>query len=287
MKIGIGLPNPIPGVSGGLLIDWARRAEERGFSTLATIGRVAYPSFDSMATLAAAGAVTERIGLLTNILLITTHSPVMIAKAAASVDSISGGRLTLGVAVGSREDDFEASEQSFTDRGKRMDEALELMQRAWQGEAVGGSPKPVSPIPPRKEGVPLLIGGMSDKAIERTIRFGIGWTAGGAPPDQVGPFAGRVRAAWKDAGKEGAPHIVALSYFSLGEGSEEPSAAYLRDYYAYTGEMADVIAKYAPRTPDAVKETAQRFEELEVDEFIFDPTVADLSQVDLLADAVL
>lgn len=64
MKVGIGLPNPIPRAPGRLLVDWARRAEERGFSSLATIDRVAYPSYESLIALAAAAAVTERIGLV-------------------------------------------------------------------------------------------------------------------------------------------------------------------------------------------------------------------------------
>ena len=89
MKIGIGLPNTIPGTPGRMLVEWARHAEDLGFSSLATIGRVAYPSYDTMATLAAAGAVTERIGLVSNVLLIPTHDPVMIAKAAASVAIVS------------------------------------------------------------------------------------------------------------------------------------------------------------------------------------------------------
>lgn len=269
-----------------MLLDWARRAEERGFSSLATIGRVAYPSHDTMVTLAGAAAVTERIGLLTNILLITTHSPVMIAKAAAGVDQISGGRLTLGLAPGSRPDDFEAAEQPYKNRGRRMDEALETMRKAWRGEAVAGSDKPVSPSPVRGDGIPILIGGMSEKAIERTVEHGIGWTAGGSPPDAVGPFAEQVRAAWKQAGREGEPYIVALSYYVLG-GKESESAANLRHYYAFLGEMADTIAQYTPKTADGVQETAKAFEALGVDEFIFDPSVADLAQIDLLADAIL
>ncbi|MFL6218751.1 MAG: LLM class flavin-dependent oxidoreductase, partial [Actinomycetes bacterium] len=69
MRIGIGLPNPVLDVPGRLVVAWARRAEERGFSSLATIDRIAYPSYDSLTVLTAAAAATERIGLLTNILL--------------------------------------------------------------------------------------------------------------------------------------------------------------------------------------------------------------------------
>ena len=287
MKIAIGLPNPIPGTPGRLLVDWARSAEERGFSSLATIDRIAYPSYESLISLAAAAGVTERIGLITNVLLGPTRNPVLLAKEAASVHQISDGRLTLGVGVGGREDDFEAVGADFGSRGRRWDDALGLMDKAWRGEPVGGSPKPVTPSPAGRKGVPLLIGGMTDKAIERTVKWGVGWTSGGMPPDQVGPFVEQVHSAWKDAGREGVPHIAALAYFSLGEDVEAESIGYLKDYYSFLGEWVDAMANGIPRTPEAVKQTVAAFADIGVDELVLDPTVADLSQVDRLAEVVL
>jgi alkanesulfonate monooxygenase SsuD/methylene tetrahydromethanopterin reductase-like flavin-dependent oxidoreductase (luciferase family) len=287
VQIGIGLPNPIPGTSGATLIEWARMAEERGFSALATIDRIAYPSYESLISLAAAGAVTSQIELLTNVLLGPTRNPVLLAKEAASVDQLSGGRLTLGLGVGGRKDDFEAAEQPFGDRGKRLDLALETMHKVWRGERVGGAQNPVGPRPTRKGGIPVLIGGASDQAIDRTLRWGVGWTAGGAPPEQVGPFVERVRAAWKDSGRDGDPRIVALSYFALGERAEEGSASYLMDYYAFLGPWAEKLAQAVPKMPEAVRDTVRKFEDIGVDELILDPTIADLEQVDLLAEAVL
>jgi alkanesulfonate monooxygenase SsuD/methylene tetrahydromethanopterin reductase-like flavin-dependent oxidoreductase (luciferase family) len=286
MRIGIGLPNPIPDTPGRLLVQWAGRAEARGFSTLATIDRIAYPSYESLVALAAAGAVTERIGLLTNILLAPTRNPILLAKEAASVDQISGGRLTLGLGVGSRQDDFTATERAFEDRGRRFERDIELMRGAWDGELVGGCTKPPTPRPVAGQ-VPILMGGTADAVIDRVVRWGAGWTAGGGAPDQVAPFIERVRSAWKDAGREGDPRIVALSYFSLGEDAVEDSRAYLLDYYGHLGEWAQGIADGTPRSPDEVRETVIRFQEARVDELILDPTVADLDQVDRLADVVL
>src|SRR6266508_2318608 len=134
MDIGIGLPNPVPGTPGETLVEWARKAEAAGFSSLATIDRIAYPSYESLITLAAAAAVTERVGLMTNVLLGPTRNPVLLAKEAAGVDQLSGGRLTLGLGVGARKDDFEITGQRFEDRGNRFDQALELMHRVWNGD---------------------------------------------------------------------------------------------------------------------------------------------------------
>jgi alkanesulfonate monooxygenase SsuD/methylene tetrahydromethanopterin reductase-like flavin-dependent oxidoreductase (luciferase family) len=287
MKIGIGLPNPIPGTSGRTLVEWARRAEQRGFSTLATIDRIAYPSYESLIALAAAGAVTERIGLFTNVLLEPTRNPVMLAKEAASIDQISGGRLVLGLGVGGREDDFAAVGQEFSNRGKRFDADLELMQRAWKGEPVAGSPMAVTPTPTNGSSVPIMIGGTVDAAIERTIKWGVGWTAGGMGAEQAAPFIHKLRDAWRDTGKAGKPRIVALAYFALGPNAEQAATDYIKHYYGFLGGWADQIAQGVLRTPERFEETIAGFRDLDIDELILDPTIAELEQVDLLADTVL
>jgi alkanesulfonate monooxygenase SsuD/methylene tetrahydromethanopterin reductase-like flavin-dependent oxidoreductase (luciferase family) len=284
MKIGIGLPNPVPGTPGERLIEWARRAEGRGFSGLATIDRIVYPSFESLVALAAAAAATTKIGLLTNVLLGPTRNPVLLAKEAASVDQLSAGRLTLGLGVGSRKDDYEAVGVRFDDRGKRLDEALETMSGVWRGEPVGGSPSPIGPGPVRPEGVPILIGGRSDAAIRRTVRWGVGYTVGAAPPEVGGPFADRVRAAWKEAGKPGEPRIVGLAYFALGERGLSEGAAYLGDYY---GEYGARLWESVPKTPEALRDVMKRFQDHGFDELFVDPISSDLNELDLAADAVL
>jgi alkanesulfonate monooxygenase SsuD/methylene tetrahydromethanopterin reductase-like flavin-dependent oxidoreductase (luciferase family) len=286
MDIGIGLPSTIPGTEGRTLVAWARRAEQRGFSALATIDRIAYPNYDSLIALAAAAAVTERVRLLTNVLLGPTRNPVLLAKEAASVDQISGGRLTLGLGVGARPDDFVAAGQEFKNRGRRWDAALDLIHRAWQGESVAGSSKPVTPPPVRGGRVPILIGGTADEVIERVARWGIGWTTGGGGPDMVAPYAERLRKAWREAGREGEPRIEALNYFALGDSPDVERGGYLGDYYAGAPWVAQMI-QYLPRTPEAIRATAKSFADVGVDELIFCPVIADLAQVDMLADAVL
>jgi alkanesulfonate monooxygenase SsuD/methylene tetrahydromethanopterin reductase-like flavin-dependent oxidoreductase (luciferase family) len=284
MKIGIGLPNPIPDTPGRTLVEWAQRAEERGFSTLATIDRLAYPSYESLVALAAAGAVTERIELLTNILIAPARRTVLLAKESASVDQISNGRLTLGLAPGGREDDLGVVDEPFGDRGRRFDRQLEDLRNAWGGELIADCDKPIAPKPVRGS-IPILIGGQSDKTLERLVKHGDGFTAGGAPPQVVAPYVDRVRKAWKDAGRKGDPRLVALSYYSIGE--EKRSAEYILDYYGFLGDTAKMIADNVPRNADAIRGVVKAFEETGIDELILDPTVADLDQVDGLADIVL
>ena len=283
MDIGIGLPNPVPGTPGETLVEWARKAEAAGFSSLATIDRIAYPSYESLITLAAAAAVTARIGLVTNILLGPTRNPVLLAKEAAGVDQLSGGRLTLGLGVGARKDDFEITGQRFEDRGNRFDQALELMHRVWKGEKVNGAQNPIGPAPVRAI-VPILIGGRGDAALRRVVQWGIGYTVGGAGPDQVAPFIERVRKAWAEAGREGKPRMVGLAYFGLAPYATQRATEYLGDYY---GDMGKQIAQSIPKTPEALRDTVKKFEDHGFDELFLDPTSADLAEIDRAAATVL
>ena len=125
MKIAIGLPNSLPRTSGPDLIAWAREAEEHGFSSLGTIGRVVYDSHEELVALAACAAVTSRIGLATTLLVSPVREPVLLAKQAATLDAISGGRLSLGLGVGWRDDDFRATKPTQLRTGiVRMHAAL-------------------------------------------------------------------------------------------------------------------------------------------------------------------
>ncbi|HEY8452914.1 MAG: LLM class flavin-dependent oxidoreductase [Micromonosporaceae bacterium] len=287
MKIGIGLPNTVPGTPGDLLLEWARRAEAAGFSGLATIDRVVYPSYDTLATLAAAAGATNRIELVSNILLAPLHSPVMLAKSAASIDQLSGGRLTLGVAVGGRADDYAAVGRDFSRRGRDFDAALELMHRVWRGEPVADGSLAAAPPPVRDNRVPLLIGGTSEAAIRRTVTWGAGWTAGGSGPETAAPVMARIRDRWREAGRDGEPRFAALVYYSLGDEVADQSRANLRDYYAFLGPYADQIADSALRTPQAVRDTVRAFADIGCTELYFDPTVTSLDQIDRLAELVL
>jgi alkanesulfonate monooxygenase SsuD/methylene tetrahydromethanopterin reductase-like flavin-dependent oxidoreductase (luciferase family) len=118
------------------------------------------------------------------------------------------------------------------------------------------------------------------------VRWGTGYTIGGATPEMAGGAIQTFKAAWERAGGDGTPRIVVLSYFSLGEEHTEESLRNLRTYYGWLGDWAEAIATGTPRTPQAVRERAAAFEQVGVDELIFDPTVANLDQVDRLADAV-
>jgi alkanesulfonate monooxygenase SsuD/methylene tetrahydromethanopterin reductase-like flavin-dependent oxidoreductase (luciferase family) len=286
MQIGIGHPGTIPGVRGQHILDWARRADTGPFSSLGSLDRLVYSNYDALITLTAAAAVTQRIRLMTTVLLAPLYNAGPLAKQAASLDAISGGRLTLGVGVGGREDDFRAAPASFDDRGKRFEAQLGLMQRAWSGQPLAEDIGPIGPPPARQGGPELLIGGYSPAAIRRVGRWGEGYLAGGAPPPMARQAYELAEQAWKAAGRAGKPRFVAGMYWGLGPNAAERAGEYIRNYYTFLGPMAEQMASSVPATAEAVKGAIQAFADIGVDELVCWPCIADLDQVDRLADLI-
>ncbi|HEU4979122.1 MAG TPA: LLM class flavin-dependent oxidoreductase [Solirubrobacteraceae bacterium] len=281
MDIGIGLPNAVRGVGREGIVDWSARAERAGFSSLGTIDRIVYDNYESLIALAAAAAVTERIRLITDILIAPLRDAGMLAKQAASIDHLSGGRLTLGLAVGGREDDFGALGKDFHARGRTFDAQLEEMARIWRGDAG------VGPAPANGERPGLLIGGTAEVAYRRAARYGDGWTLGGGTPEAFAEGRAGLERAWQEAGREGRPHNVALLYFALGPDAEQAAERSLGHYYAFLGDYAAQIAQGAAKDADTLRGYLSAFEQAGADEVICFPANPDPAQVDLLAEAVL
>ncbi len=278
MDVAIALPNAVPGATGPELVEWARRAEARGFSSLGTIDRVAYDNYEPLVALAGAAAVTERIGLCTSVLLGPLRpNAALLAKQALSLNALSGGRFTLGIGLGGRDDDYEVSGVETNGRGKRLDAMLERMQEVWAGEEVG----------PSVAGAPrIVVGGGADASFARAARFGEGWIAAGSPPEQYAPMAARAKAAWSEAGREGEPRLMGLAYFALGDSAEADAEAALGDYYAWLGkDIAAYIIGSAAKDAETVGRYVAEFAAAGCGELIFCPSSSDPAQVDLLADA--
>jgi alkanesulfonate monooxygenase SsuD/methylene tetrahydromethanopterin reductase-like flavin-dependent oxidoreductase (luciferase family) len=275
MDVGIGLPSTIRGATGAQIVEWARRAEARGFSTLGTIDRIVYANYEPLTALAAAAAVTERIKLATTILIAPLRvSGAMLAKQAASLDALSGGRLVLGVAVGGREDDYEVAGADFASRGKAFDRMLAEWQEIWDGEAIGPAAHPT-----------VMVGGSASAAFRRAAAHD-GWVMGGGSPENFAQGLGKLEEAWQAAGREGRPRTLALSYFSLGENAKAAADAYLNDYYGFMGEMSQMVADSAAQDAGTVKAYVQGFADAGCDELVFFPCDPDPAQAELLADAL-
>ena len=283
MKIGIGLPNQVRDVNPAIIPAWAQRAERAGFSTLGTIGRIAYPGVMDTVALAAAAGATTTIGLTTHVLLATVWPGELLAKELAGIDGVSGGRLTVGIGLGGRPDDFVVGGLGPKGLGKRLDRDLESYRALWTGQPVGGGDNPGVPAGTRE--VPLLIGGTAPASFTRMAKWGKGYIAGGVPAAYAAGFFDQARAAWKDAGREGEPHLAAIAYFSLGD--PDKGRVNLRDYYAVAGDYAEQVAAGMSDSADTVRAAIASFAEIGTDEFILVPATDDLDDIERLAEIAL
>jgi alkanesulfonate monooxygenase SsuD/methylene tetrahydromethanopterin reductase-like flavin-dependent oxidoreductase (luciferase family) len=276
MRVGIGLPTTLAGVPGEMVIEWARRAEDAGFSSLGVLDRLLYDSYEPFVALSAAAAATQDIRLVTMIAIGPLRNTALLAKQAASLHRLSGGRLTLGLAVGARRDDYEGAGVEYRTRGQVLTEQVYALPEQWAKGEIG----------PRLDDRPdILVGGSSAVAFERAARFGDGYVHGGGPPRAFGSAAAKAVAAWSELGRPGRPKLWGQGYFGLG-GEAEKGAGYLRDYYSFTGPFAERIVEENLTTPQKVVQFVRGYREEGCDELVLLPTVADLAQIDLLAEAL-
>src|SRR4051812_48588058 len=165
MRIGVGLPTTTPGADGALVLDWARRADTGLFSSVAVLDRVVYDSFEPFAALAAAAGATERVRLATMIAIGPLRPTALLAKQAASLQSLSRGRFTLGLGLGARADDYELTGVEQRGRGRKLGEQLAYIRGGVDADRVG----------PARDGIQLLAGGGSGPAFARMARYADGY----------------------------------------------------------------------------------------------------------------
>ncbi len=279
MKVGVGLPTSTPGTTPDLLLEWSAGSDRGPFSTLAVVDRIAYPNFEPFTALAAATAITRRIGLATMVAIGPLRNTALLAKQAASIDALSKGRLTLGLAVGARRDDYEVAGVDHRGRGRRLGEQLQEIRAIWEDGRIG-------PACGRPNGPQLLVGGGSGEAFLRMARTADGYMHGGGPPRAFAGAAAKARAAWTDAGRPGTPLLWGMGYFALGDGTADAGAGYLRDYYAFTGPFAEKIAAANLTAPGAVVDFLRGYEEAGCDELVLFPTVSSMDQLDRLTEVL-
>lgn len=284
MRIGLGLPSVIAGVAGPSLLEWARLADEAGFSSLGAIDRLVYESYEPVIALTGAAAVTSRIGLMTTVLVgpVRTNT-ALLAKQLASLDAISGGRLTVGLSIGSRDEDYTAGGVAPARRGRRLEEQIDELSRIWGGE-IRGSAGAIGPSLKRKP--QILFGGYVEATARRVAAHGNGWIGGGAGPQRFAGFVPTVREAWAAAGRAGAPRLMAIAYFALGDGARERADKYLLGYYSLLGEGAARVAAGAAADEDAIAGMVSAYAELGCDELLFFPCSGEIEQLTSLTDVV-
>jgi alkanesulfonate monooxygenase SsuD/methylene tetrahydromethanopterin reductase-like flavin-dependent oxidoreductase (luciferase family) len=280
MNIGLGLPISDP----ASLLDWGRRADAGPFSTVGLLDRLVYDNPEPLIALAAIAGATTRIRVQTEVLLAPLRQPALLAKQAATLDRISGGRFILGLGVGDarRRDDHLAAGTDIRTRGRRLDEQMAIMRRIWSGRPDASGAGPIGPRPARAAGPEVLFGGFRPAALERAARWGDGFLAA-APPAWAGNLFRAAEQAWQAAGRSGRPRIVAQVNVAIGSQDViDDARTAITSYYAFTGDSQ--AAEGLLTTSGQIAATLTQFADLGADEVMLYCWAPHPGQADRLAD---
>jgi alkanesulfonate monooxygenase SsuD/methylene tetrahydromethanopterin reductase-like flavin-dependent oxidoreductase (luciferase family) len=205
---------------------------------------------------------------------------VALAKQLASVDRLSGGRLTAGLALGGWPEDYQASEVPARGLGATMDAMVATMQAAWDGKLDGAS-GPMPALPPDRPG--LLFGGLVPAAFARAATVGQGWIAPSFGIQQVVDGVESIRKAWDRIGRPGRPRVVTVRYFCFGPDADEHAEHYLRHYYL---DYAHLVKADTPTTPEHLDAELRRLRDAGADDVVLMPCTDDIAQVTLAAEVL-
>lgn len=287
------MPVMEPDLDARLLRDWAQAIDAGPFSSLCWGERIAFDNPETLTLLGALAAWTDRVRLVTTVIVPQLHDPVMLAKALATGDILCGGRLTVGVGVGGRTEDYQAVGADLgTQTMRGMADSIAIMKRVWSGEKITESVRPVGPSPVQPGGPPLLVGSIGPK----TIRSAAAWADGlagttldldAAKQNELFDVA---RGAWAEAGKP-KPHLATSFWFALGPADEarDQMHKHLRRYMNWI--PAEYVDAMAPMTgfagsEDELAAVLRKFDAVGADEIQLIPTSSDLEQLQRVAELV-
>jgi len=290
MELGICLPYMEHDYGRKQILEWCRAVDQGPFASLSCGERITGYTLEMRTLLAAAAAVTERVRIVPSLYVLPMHSAVWAAKEVATLDVLSGGRVTLTVGVGGRESDYRAVGASFARRHQRMDEQVAEMRRIWAGEPPFEGADEVGPRPVQPGGPPILAGAMGPKAIRRAAEWaqGIYAFSMGGQADEIARMLDAAEAAWQEAGRSERPRRVAGFWYSLADDAETRLKQYVQMYLAIFGdEAARAVAKTMTRFDEpAILESIEAIRALGCDELILVPASAEISEVERIVPLI-
>ncbi|MCW2687314.1 MAG: limB 5 [Mycobacterium sp.] len=287
------MPVMEPDLDAATLKAWARTIDEGPFSSLCWGERIAFDNPESLTLLGALAAWTDRVRLVTTVIVPQLHDPVMLAKALATGDMLCGGRLTVGIGVGGRHEDYHAvGADPATQTMRGMAERVAVMKRVWAAEKITESVLPVGPPPVQSGGPELLIGTIGPKTVRSAAAWadGIAGTTLDLDVDKQNELFDVARTAWAEAGKP-KPHLATSFWFALGHADAARSQVHrhLRRYMNWI--PAEYVDAMAPTTgwsgsQDEIVAVLRKFAAVGTDEVQLIPTSSDLDQVRRVAEVV-
>ena len=290
MKIGLCLPYMKQGLTRDDYHAWFRHIDQGPFHSLSCGERILGPTYDMRILLASAAAVTERIEINTTLYVLPMHNAVRAAKEIATLDVMSGGRLTVTVGYGGRPLDYKAVGATYAGRHAKMDEQVATMRSIWAQNPPFEGVDPVGPVPVQQGGPRILTGAMGPKGIERSAQWadGIFAFSGNGEKDELANTLGMADKAWADAGRDSVPYHMGGCWYTLADGGQQKLYDYVYNYLLIAGEdIAKWMADSQHRSgPDAVREALDNIEAAGCEEAMLSPVTAELCEIDRLVDII-
>jgi alkanesulfonate monooxygenase SsuD/methylene tetrahydromethanopterin reductase-like flavin-dependent oxidoreductase (luciferase family) len=293
LEVGVLLPYLVP-TSRDAILEWCRRLDAGPFAYAAIGERINYDNADQIVMLAAAAALTARIRLYTHITILPLHPAALFAKRAATLDVLSGGRLTIGVGVGGsdRPDDYAAAGASWDGRWRRQDELVSQLRRLWAGEPPVPGGDPVGPPPIQPGGPPIYTGNRGPKALARAATWADGFI--GFNPDASPPSLARsveaVTAAWTAAARERGPRLLTSLWFALGPDGPARLRSVVGRYRTVRGRLPEsAAASLEASRIDSADKLSRALDDVRsagFDGLTLIPTTDDLAELDRLEEVL-
>ncbi len=300
VKIGLLVPGSFAGQPPKMdeFTRFFRRAEDLGFDSLWVIDRIFHETsiMDPLTLLTSAAAVTSRIRLGTSVLLFALRNPILVAKTTATLDYLSGGRLTLGISLGGRDHEFEPLGVPMNRRVGRFREGLEVMRKLWSepdvtfhGRHYDMEGVNVDPKPAQKPSIPIILGGSAEAVLKRSAEEADGWVSGGrGGPEDFAIAWQKVLGYARESGKDpGGLQSGKLMYISVGPDRAECKRQLEQFTHAYYGPQYDVEENCVFGPPDDFAAKIQSFADVGAQTIMLGPAGLRLEQLDLIAGEVI
>lgn len=290
MKIGLCLPYMKAGLTREDFLAWFRHIDQGPFHSVSCGERILGPSYDMRVLLSAAAVATERIEINTTLYVLPMHNAVRVAKEIATLDVMSGGRLTVTCGYGGRELDYKAVGAQYKGRHARMDGQVATLRSIWAQQPPFEGVDPVGPEPVQSGGPRLYTGAMGPKGIARSAQWADGiyaWSGNGEQNELENTLA-MADSAWSEAGRSESPYKMGGFWYTLADDGQRKLYDYVYNYLLIAGED---IAKWMAGTvnrssADAVKEALDNAEAAGCEEAMLSPITAELSEIDRLAELI-
>src|SRR5262245_20565966 len=278
------------GYSRAATLEWGRAIDAGPFATRSCGERIVSYTQDMRVVLAAAAALTSRVRIMPSLYVLPMHPPVLAAKEIATLDVLSGGRVSVTLGIGGREGDYRALGLPFDRRYARLEEGVAAMRRVWAGEPPVAGGEAVGPAPLQPGGPRLLVGAMGPQAIRRAAAWADG-LYGWSMDSSVAPVKRQfdaARAAWRAAGRSARPRLVTGFWYSLADGAQAKLERYVYEYLQVAGEDRARAAAGAIRasSPGAIGAAVDAIEAEGADECLLVPATLELAEVERAAELV-